>query len=234
MQKTHLEEKENLKLIHAREMTKNILEVTEKERERIAIELHDNIGQILSSAKFKIEAYIMKNSLKDELLKGSVDLMINAGKSLKDIVHNLIPMEIEQFGLVAAISSLVNDIQKTSGIKFNLITNFSKDQNDKKLEIFIYRIVQEALNNIIKHSKAKNAEISILCENDEIKISISDDGIGFDFENYKEHKANNKFGIMTIKQRAEILGGTIDYKSMPAKGTKIEITIPTRNFENAG
>ncbi len=156
------------KLIRNRARTSAILEATENERKRISMDLHDGLGQILTSAKLKLEIFKLKYKFPNEIINEALELILKAGREISDIVHNLHPIEIDKYGLPASIELLCEKIEKTRKIKINFKNENYIPVKDKKIELALFRIVQESLNNIAKHSKAESAAIKLSRnENDE-------------------------------------------------------------------
>jgi len=203
----------------------------EGEKNRIANELHDGIGQNLLFIKSSLQRYtdLLKTNLGDE----SFDLLINSFdetlKDLRSIIYNLKPSMLEELGLGPAVNSLCQKISDQSKIKSNVdIIGFEERINPKQ-EITIYRIIQESLNNIIKHSKAKEFSVTMFGENGNIKILISDDGIGF--EN-TEINFPQGMGLRSIKERVENYFGTFKIDSHINSGTSIIIEMPKKEFKD--
>jgi signal transduction histidine kinase len=133
--------------------------------------------------------------------------------------ENLMPPVLSQFGLISAIENLCEDIRTNKEIRIDFRFNKLPEKCDDHIKIYLYRIIQEALNNIVKHAEATKVDISLLYENDEIRLTIADNGIGFDMT--KTRKSGN--GINNMNDRAEILGGTFKLVSNPGVGTTIEV-----------
>ena len=209
----------------------NTENVQENERQRIANEMHDGLGQVLTAISYSID-----NNLKDsddskeyqEQVTQIQDLIDNAIEETKRISHDLSPVLLRDFGLIPAIEHIVDqtNAQKKIAVKFNEY-NFS-ERIDKKIENALYRITQEAVNNILKHSKAKNANIQILRHPESIVLVIDDDGIGFDVD--KEIKSKKYqwtgIGLISMSDRAQAHNGTLEINSSPGKGTEILVEIP--------
>ena len=207
---------------------KAVIESEEKERKRIAEELHDGLGQLLSTAKMNVASLDDAVAQSDEedkvVFQTSLNLIDEAVSEVRNISHNLMPGALIKLGLIPAISDLVKKIN-TSG-KLNV--DFDYDPNFEKLnetsEIAIFRIVQEILNNSIKHSQAKNMTIELKKMGTEILLLITDNGIGLDVSNIEKSKG---IGWKNIHSRVAMLNGTIDIQSIKNSGTKIRITLNT-------
>jgi signal transduction histidine kinase len=207
--------------------TQAIFDAIEKERSRISRDLHDDLGQILTGAKLKLESvnkkYLVSGSDQSGY-KEAVEMLSSVGKHLRNIVHDLHPTEIERYGIFLALDSLIFQIQKLSGIKILYdYSGYSGDWN-KNNDLTIYRIVQEALNNVVKHSKATKASVIVQGTPDEYKIIVNDNGVGFDVHKISSiKKIKSGFGLVNIQQRVELIGGRIKITSNPNDGTLLQI-----------
>jgi signal transduction histidine kinase len=202
----------------------------ELERQRLSRELHDGLGQSLIALKLKLETIqgkdicALNKTVKE--VKSSFDGTIN---EIRRISNDLMPAVLIEFGLITALKNICDDINEN--LKIELLCNYDgkfTDLNDKT-SIYIYRIMQEALNNIIKHSKATHAEVNISRKQDFIKIMIMDNGKGLDFEHSSINTGN---GIPNIKERVRLLDGEINFISQPGKGTQIRIDIPINSIHH--
>ena len=207
--------------------------MVEGEKNRIANELHDGIGQNLLFIKTSLQRY--SEQLETDLGEEAFDQLLTSFdetiKDLKSIIYNLKPSILEELGLGAAITALCQTITDKSNIKGNTdIIGFEK-RIDPKQEITIYRIIQESLNNIIKHSKAKEFSVTLMEKNGNIKILISDDGIGFETSN--KNYLLPGLGLRSIKERVESYSGEFKIESQLNSGTILIIDMPKKVLKNA-
>jgi two-component system sensor histidine kinase DegS len=152
-------------------------------------------------------------------------------KEIRGIIHSLHPAEIDKYGLIDAIELLSHHFNQDSGIDCETLFNGDARFVAKKNEVHIYRIVQEALNNISKHSRASQVAVNIIFDKDKVIGSIQDNGIGFDLNKSKAASASAEgFGIIGMSERTRILGGTLKINSIKDKGTEIVFEIPNREF----
>ena len=204
---------------------KAVIEAEEKERGRIAAELHDGVGQMVSAAKMNLSAIEMK--LPDE----NLDLKVGFSKALKLVdescteirlvSHQMIPHTLAKKGLGYAVREFLSHLNDDLiDISFHE-DGFGKE-GDKHIETVLYRVIQECVNNVLKHSKAQKLDISLIKDADGINITIEDDGCGFDL-----NEANEKdgIGLENIYSRIKYLNGELDIDSEPGKGTLISISI---------
>jgi signal transduction histidine kinase len=200
-----------------------IIKTEEKERKRIAGELHDGLGQLLSTARLNVAGF--EDSIENKnniLLKNSLQLLDEACAEVRTISHNMMPGALIRLGLMAAVNELINKINDTEKIRIEYDTNL-EERFSETIEIAIYRIVQEALNNMLRHAEAKIITVKIQKSGNELQISIADDGKSFDVS---EIQNSDGLGWRNIYSRVELINGTISVQSEKGKGTSIFITIP--------
>ena len=200
------------------------IQVQEKEREEIGKELHDNINQILAASKLCIDYAIKSGTQPSPYLQKSQEHILLAIDEIRKLSHSLIPPSLGDISLLEAIENLVNEIQLTSSLKIKLLREtYNERVPDKDLKLTFYRIIQEQLNNILKHSRAKNAIIRFITLSGYVRLSVKDDGCGFD-----STKKTEGIGLRNIKNRVEFYDGTLQINSSPGKGCILEITIPIK------
>ncbi|MCF8242800.1 MAG: PAS domain S-box protein [Melioribacteraceae bacterium] len=217
----------NRKFHEQRIRSEAILETIENERKRMSRDLHDDLGQILTSAKIKLEISGAGKKESENYKSEALDLVLRAHHELRNIVYDLQPVEIDKFGMVTAIDLMCSKIRKTKKINIEFFNvNYNKKFDDK-YELAIYRIIQEALNNIVKHSGCTEAFVKLEESEDELIVEIEDNGKGFDadFDAIKNGRGKG-FGLRNIYQRAEFIGGKFELVSEIGSGTKIKIIVP--------
>lgn len=207
------------------ETLKTTITVQDRERKRIAEDLHDSLGSILSAAKLKLSA-VEEDSMaqpdEKEKLKDTLLLIDEALAEMKNIAYNIMPATLSRLGLTAALQNLFNRIGTKSGIKINYTTHGFVERLDETTELSIYRIIIESVNNVVNHAAAKNVTVQLLKHEDYINIIIEDDGIGFDL-NEKSFSGN---GLSNIDSRIKNLKGNINIDTRPGRGTTILVDIP--------
>ncbi len=203
----------------------------ETERQRISRELHDGVGQNLLFLKLKLQQTLKGNlfhepdkNLLDEMLEKSIN-------ELKGISYNLKPRILEEAGLAAALSSLAEKITIQTGIAGKIDTAVEVKRMTSELETALFRTAQEAFNNIIKHSQAKNFYVQVIKKNNSFRMLISDDGIGL--TKSKITNGNNSgMGLLNMKERIANFNGSVKIDSQKGAGTVIIIEIPeVENYE---
>lgn len=205
-------------------------EQIEEERNRIASELHDSIGQDLLLIKLKIQGIENKlniNSDNDDIIQLDTILQ-DTIQELKTIIYNLRPKILDELGLGPAITSLVHMVSEQSSIKGSLDIHNLDSRMNKRLELFTFRLAQETLNNIIKHSGAKEFNLILQDNGDHLRFIISDNGKGFDIKAIMNERELGGFGLFNMKERVESFGGEIKIDSTPGEGTVIMVNIPTK------
>ncbi len=205
---------------------KAVIEAEENERKRIAGDLHDGVGQIMSATKMNLSA--MENDLvfKDDEQKINFEKIISlvdeSCSEIRTISHQMMPNALLRSGLSDAIKEF---IEKINGrvLKVTLHSQGLDQSLDPVVETVLYRVIQECVNNVIKHAQATKLDIAIFKDTDGIAATIEDNGTGFDTQQ-KENTAG--IGLKNIKTRIAYLKGTVDYDSEPGKGTLVAIHVP--------
>ncbi len=213
-----------------RELSSALQNKIEEDRQRIARELHDDIGQNLLILKMNlINKYrdIIKNAGMEKEFQESIDSLQKILLELKIILYDLKPPVLEELGLIMALSSLINKISGVGLLKGSLNVIGFEERLNPKLEIALFRIVQEAINNILKHSYAKEFSVQLIKQNNILKMLIYDDGIGFNSNNSRF----NGFGLINIKERVENFKGVFKIDSSNNGGTLLVVEIPVEKME---
>lgn len=204
----------------ARERSAALMEGQEYERQRITLELHDGVGQLLTAIRIRIEMLEGNDRLKQEL-KTQINETI---AEIKRISYNVMPHALVDYGLEAALKGLCDNVEKYSSLRIDF--RYIKEVDHRisfEISSAVFRIVQEGLNNIVKHAKATDVDLHILDKEDSIYLILQDNGVGFD-ENQKTFKPGS--GLRNMKERARLLNGTTEVHSIPGEGTTVEVTIP--------
>ncbi|MDP3147590.1 MAG: two-component regulator propeller domain-containing protein [Ignavibacteria bacterium] len=212
--------------------TQQLIESQENERKRIAKELHDAVGQDLLIIKNLSSLALQKkdDSAKNGYLNDISDKSQKAIDDVRQISRNLRPYLIDRLGLTKAIEAMIDDLGKVCDIVFHFHSNNIDNIFSSYDEIHIYRIIQESVNNIIKHSKAAEAVITLILEHDSLLITIKDDGVGIQSDSdEKSIEQKYGFGLSGILERIRIMNGKIEIKSPQNNGTNIFITFPICN-----
>ncbi|MBP6412340.1 MAG: sensor histidine kinase [Bacteroidia bacterium] len=207
--------------------SKAILEAEETERKRIAAELHDGVGQILSAAKLNLSSLgsHLDNSNQQATLPytTSIELVDDAVKEIRAISHNLMPNALVKSGLVAAVKEFVSKLNNSDKLKINLEITGLQQRLEPTSETILFRVLQELVSNIVKHANANQISIQLLQHENEITLMVEDNGIGFDTSSKDEM---NGLGLKNIQSRIAFLNGQFNIDSATGKGTTVVIEIP--------
>ncbi len=222
-ERVRLEEKlEEERLLKQKEINEAMIQVQEKERYEISTELHDNVNQQLTVAMMYIASAQQKSPESAELLKQSSGFVLNAIEEIRKLSQILVTPLIKHFGLSKAIESLLDDISFVNTLQIDLVADAFYEEDIKyDFKLNIFRIVQEQMNNIIKHAKATHVNIELMRNNHMIYLKIADDGVGFDVNQQRKG-----IGIYNIISRSDLYNGIVDIQSSPGNGCGIYITIP--------
>lgn len=206
-----------------------VLEGQETERKRVAIDLHDRLGGILSMVKLHFSSVEEKidpeNPSKQKFLTASELLDLAAGE-VRNISHNMMSGVLAKFGLIPALEDLQTRISETGKLKVNLYTSNITGALDGEQELQLYRIVQELMSNILKHSEATETNIQLNENEDTVNLIMEDDGIGF---NPEKLDVSAGIGLSNLKARVAKLNGTLHIDSGLGSGTTVSIDIPIEN-----
>ncbi|MHB8579281.1 MAG: PAS domain-containing sensor histidine kinase [Ignavibacteriaceae bacterium] len=220
-----IQSRENL-----RNLSNHIQKVQEEEKQKISRELHDSLGQILTSIKLNIEAIVSASTDyedKRERFKDISKLVDNAITEVKDMSYQLKPRILDDFGLVPSLNTLCNEVSKKSGISGSFKSFKQNDRLNPEIEIVLFRIAQEGLNNIVKHSHANEFSVQLVRHPGFIRLMIEDDGLGFDMNNISSDFSKQKcMGLININERALSINGKVIIDSQKGAGTEIIVEIP--------
>lgn len=216
-----------------RSLPQRIIKAQEVERSRVARELHDGVNQIIASVKMRIrnvqESMPPFQAATREILGRCDRLLTDALEENRRIAHNLHPADLNNLGFSAACQNLCKEFQSRTSMNVQCrITLPGKDRLPQGIELTLFRIVQEAINNIEKYAHAKTTKLRIGLKNDSIRLKIQDDGRGFDPKKVKlgPKAKGHGLGLTNMRERALSLGGNCEITSAPHKGTTIDVSIP--------
>jgi len=200
---------------------KALINGQEIERQRLSRELHDSLGQLLIGLKLKYESCYSVSKKEDNLGL----LFDQTIEETRRISNNLMPATLSQFGLKTAVRNICNEIAELSEIDVQLDAKGSDRNLDPEMRIYLFRIIQEALTNIVKHSQALKAEVKILFDEQKVLLDIRDDGKGFEYSNIQNSNSN---GLNNIRSRVSFMSGTLNIDSGLSRGTTITVQIPLK------
>jgi signal transduction histidine kinase len=210
------------------EVLSAMIEGQEKERKKIAREIHDGIGPLLSAIRINLEALKARGNL--QMDKKSLDdmdqIILTLDETTQDIramSHNLMPPVLIDFGLIPAVNNLCSRIRNSGKVEIELITNLNK-RIESENELILYRIVQELVNNSLKHSEASKITVQIMDHGSHILLSVEDNGKGFNLEEVDAHSTGT--GLSNIQARIQARQGSIHFDTKPGMGFIAHIEIP--------
>ncbi len=213
-----------------RQYVADITRTQEEERKRIARDLHDDTVQSLIAINQRLE--LLKETLDEpkearSRLAEVKTMVTGAIASVRQFSRDLRPLTLEDLGLTSAMQYLVNQLAQSEGIDVHLEVEGQPENLPADMEVAIYRILQEALNNVKKHAHANEVNVLAQFTEQQVSLFISDNGVGFDVpENMTDFASSGSFGIMGLEERAHLFGGKVIVDSMPQNGTSIHLVIP--------
>lgn len=217
------QQKRNLALQKANILSE--ISAMEKERSRIAADLHDELGPVLSVIKFQVDYAVQSEQVeRGELIKASeqLDEMID---KMREIANNLMPSALQRKGLITALEEYISKVEGAGKLQIELEYPDHPDLGEDKA-IHVYRAVQEVIHNCVKHAKAGKMSIRFERKNGYLTIVCRDDGTGFDYA--KLSKESKGIGLYSLKNRTELMGGSLVVESEPGKGTAFLFEIPIK------
>jgi signal transduction histidine kinase len=206
------------------ELSRPLLQAQEEERRRISRELHDETGQALMVLRFHLEmlAGDSRSEEQKNRINESLELLDRAIEGLRRTIAQLSPRVLEELGLIAAIRRQAELLTRHNHIQAQLELPEDLQWLDHDVQVAIYRSVQEALHNVIKHARAQNFTLRLKVTGSKVSLEVEDDGTGF-----SPRKAQQRgFGLTGMRERAAALGGSMKIRSEPEKGTRIRVTFP--------
>ncbi len=209
-------------------LLKSLVEAQEEERRRLARELHDGAGQTMTSLLVRLK--MIENKAILPQVKNDLQLMqslvSDTIEQIRTLAHQLRPAALEEFGLPLALESLVEDMTSHEGLEAACDCRVMRDEIPDEVEAVLYRIAQEGLTNVVRHSQAGQLNLVVERNVQGIIMTIEDDGVGFDPATFGGGNDERHLGLISMKERAEILGGSLDVYTAPGKGTLIRVSIP--------
>ncbi|MGI9133526.1 MAG: response regulator [Rhodoferax sp.] len=214
-------------------LSRRVLEVQEIERRRVAIELHDELGQSLTAIKINLQ---LGERLKDQPLadlhRENIRIVEDALQQVRRLATTLRPSMLDDLGLAAALQWITEQSANRSGFSVNFHHVRAQSRLAPDIETACFRIVQEALTNIARHAWAKQVNIRLDRVDDQLLLRISDDGCGFNLEEMQARAlAGNSTGVLGMQERATLIGGVLSIESTPSNGSTVQLTCPWRTHE---
>lgn len=209
-------------LLKQKQIAEAVVTAQENERTEIGKELHDNVNQLLSASKLYIDAAANDIANNELLLTQASGYIKNAIEEIRNLSKVLHAPLIYELGLRESVNNLTDDIMIVNDLQiYTDYEHFAEDKLNENFKLTIYRIIQEQLTNILKHSKASEANISLLSKENDIYLEVSDNGIGFDTSRKRQG-----IGLSNIQSRANMYEGTLELYSQPGEGSKLSVKFP--------
>lgn len=209
---------------------KAVIEAEEDERQRIARDLHDGVGQMMSATKMNLSAIESDMKFDNNEQRASFEKIIGlvdeSCKEIRNVSHNMMPNALLKKSLASAIRDFIDKMDKKT-LQIHLYTEGLDERLDSSVETVLYRIIQECVNNVIKHAQATTLDISVIKEKDGICATIEDNGKGFDIADKEKFEG---IGLKNILTRVEYLKGTVDFDSSLTRGTAVVLHIPIQSM----
>lgn len=208
----------------------SIIRAQEEERKRVAREIHDGPAQSMANIVMRAEFCLKLLELNPSMVSGElISLQQVVRQSLQEvrkIIFDLRPMVLDDLGLVPAIKRYVEEYKNRYDLQVELVFFGQERRFDTSLEVAVFRIIQEALNNITKHANARHVIIKIELLSVRINVYIKDNGCGFETNSLKPGNSGSGYGLMGMRERVQLLKGSINITSAPGKGTEINFWVP--------
>jgi signal transduction histidine kinase len=213
-------------------LLQRMMSASEEERRRISRDLHDQLGQHITALMLGLRA--MENSIGDSALVGQARRLLTIAEELGRDAHrvalNLRPMALDDLGLYSALASYIDEWKRRSGIRVHYNVTADADKRlPEDVETVLYRAVQEALTNVFKHAQARQVSVVLGANDGEVMAVIEDDGRGFDAQFAFEAAAKaQRLGLLGLRERVQLVGGSIAIESVRGRGTTVYVRIPIR------
>jgi signal transduction histidine kinase len=204
-------------------------ETLEQEIQRIAHAVHDEAGQLLVAARLAMSGVVhdLPPSFQERLQEVGT-ILDQVEMQLRRLAHELRPTILDDLGLVLALEFLTEGISRRAGLSIRIGSSL-EGRLAPKIETALYRVIQEALTNVVKHARARNVEIQLTHDTKNLQCLVRDDGVGFDSSSVLSRKERSGLGLVGIRERLNAVGGTMNIDSVAGRGTELLIKIPVEN-----
>ncbi|MEL6972408.1 MAG: sensor histidine kinase [Bacteroidota bacterium] len=210
-----------------KQLMQAVMSAQEEERRKLASELHDGIGSLLSAGKLYIKKIERADSIENSrpLLSEAGNILDESLSTMRELSSNLSPASLQRYGLIAALEDLTQRVQKLQTHKVELLCTGETIRLAEEMESSIFRIAQELINNTLKHAEASEIKLELNFLAETIQFSYSDNGRGFDLEAKKQEKRRS-FGLINIESRARVLDAQLHFDTSPGAGLHLLLVIP--------
>jgi two-component system sensor histidine kinase UhpB len=207
-----------------RALSRRLFEVQEEERRRLARDLHDDVGQALTALKIQLESLARAGSTKVE---DCVDTVQHTLERVRQLSLSLRPPQLDDLGLAAALRSHLDRQARVAGLQAHFEIEEAPQGLAPETETACFRVAQEAINNVLRHARARNLWVRLYTAGGRLAISVRDDGRGFDMDSVRERSANgSSLGLIGMEERMALAGGSFELRSAPGQGTVLLATFP--------
>jgi signal transduction histidine kinase len=219
--------RQQLELDYQKKMMEAALESQENERRRVAGDLHDSIGAMLSTIRVSLITQAKRANADVDSITESKKMLDDTIESVRRISRDLMPSTLEKFGLAQAVKEMCERFQSTAALPITYMEEGDLQPISKKRELMIFRIIQEIINNALKHAHATSISVAFSSDEKYLTVIVQDNGIGFDVEEHKNDKRLGKgLGLFNIENRARLVSADVEFHSAPQQGTRIVLNIP--------
>jgi PAS domain S-box-containing protein len=213
-----------------RKLASELIMTEERERKKISVALHDEVAQTLAAARMRID--LLRSKPGDDDSRRALDeaqqLLVQAIRETRSLMTDISNPVLYDMGLQVAVQSLTEEVKARNGISFSSSFGGSLRKLDQDMEVMIFQLVKELVQNIVKHSRAGTASIRIVEQKDIVRMIVADDGQGFDAGNIGTAGLDGGFGLFSIRERVKSYGGKIKIESEPGKGSEVTVTLPKK------
>ena len=230
---TLVTEYRNREKVIQQEFSRRQIESLEMERQRLASELHDGLGQDLLVASNEIQRMLQERPNVHEDLEQVASLLQGSIEGVRDIASNLRPHHLDRLGFKVAVDAMTEKITRTAGLSIDTVVDNLDSLLPKETQLHLYRIIQEALTNVVRHAAARHVRIEVHKNAETVDVTVTDDGRGFQSDEGRERgslrpstEGLHGFGLSSMSERARIIGGRVVVTSSPGSGTTVQVTIP--------
>lgn len=219
---------------HLRSLAARLVSAQENERKRVSLELHDEAGQALTALKLSLA--LTRNEVPPNLanitsrIQDAILLVENTIEQIRSLAHNLRPPSLDNLGLEQCLQDHCENLSQRSKIRINFYANIS-DELPGYIQISFYRVVQEALNNAIKHANPSSIQIQLESDAERVSLLVADDGKGFSIDDLPRLRPGSGIGLLGMRERIEALGGSFEIYSSPGSGTRLVASVPMEDNE---
>lgn len=212
------------------QMGLEIIRAQEEERKRVAREIHDGPAQSMANVVLRMEFCEKLMDMEPGKVRGELkeikEIVRNNLQDVRKIIFDLRPMALDDLGLLPALKRYIQDFREKNDIDTEMTFYGRESRLEPTLEIALFRLMQEALNNVVKHARASSVRVNMEMKPEWVKAVVEDDGKGFDLEKVLANNTGSHFGLISMRERTDLLGGEMNIDTQPGMGTKVSFKVP--------